>query len=62
MAGKKGIAGRKDKFTTEEVKQLALDAIRNDDKVVFLTDVFKMAGYTQDTFYRYCPKGSPAWQ
>lgn len=62
MAGKKGIAGRKDKFTTEEVKQLALDAIRKDDKVVFLTDVFKMAGYTQDTFYRYCPKGSPAWQ
>ena len=32
MAGKKGIAGRKDKFTTEEVKQLALDAIKNDER------------------------------
>ena len=32
MAGKKGIAGRKDKYTTEEVKQLALDAIRNDQE------------------------------
>lgn len=62
MAGKKGIAGRKKAYTKEEVKQLALDAILNDNRVVFLTDVFKMAGYTQDTFYRYCPKGSPEWQ
>lgn len=62
MAGKKGIAGRKDKFTTEEVKRLCLDVIQNDDKVVFLVDVFKKAGMSQDTFYKYCPKDSEAWR
>ena len=62
MAGVKGIAGRKKGYTTEEVKQLCLNVIKNDSKVVFLVDVFKMAGFTQDTFYRYCPKGSPEWQ
>lgn len=62
MAGKKGIAGRKPKWTTEQVKQAALDAIKNDDKVVFLTDVFKIAGYTQDTFYKHLPKDSEGWK
>ena len=62
MAGVKGIAGRKNAYTPEVVKQKCLDVIKNDDKVVFLVDVFKMAGFTQDTFYRYCPKGSPEWQ
>lgn len=62
MAGVKGIAGRKKGYTKEEVKQKCLDVIKKDSKVVFLVDVFKMAGFSQDTFYNYCPKGSPEWQ
>lgn len=62
MAGKKGISGRKPLWTAEEVKQAALKAIENDDKIVFLTDVFKIAGYTQDTFYKYLPRDSEGWK
>lgn len=62
MAGVKGKAGRKKSFTTEEIREMCLDVIANDDKVVFLVDVYKMAGISNDTFYKYCPKGSPAWQ
>lgn len=62
MAGKKGISGRKKGFTTEEVKNKCLEVIKNDSKVVFLIDVFKMAGFSQDTFYTYCPKGTPEWE
>lgn len=62
MAGKKGICGRKKKWTTEEVKQAALDAIKSDNKVVFLVDVFKIAGYSQETFYNHLPTNSEGYK
>ena len=62
MEGKKGISGRKIEWTPEEVKKAALKAIKSDSKVVFLVDVFKLAGYSQDTFYKNLPKGSEGWK
>lgn len=62
MAGKKGVSGRRKEWSDEEVKNAALKAIQDDPKVVFLVDVFKMAGYSQDTFYKHLPKGSDGWK
>lgn len=62
MAGIKGVSGRKKEWNEENVKSAALKAIQEDPKVVFLVDVYKMAGFSQDTFYKYLPKGSEGWR
>lgn len=58
MSGK----GRKLKFTKEELKQLCLEAITSDPKVVFMVDVYKLVGIDNKLFDRYIPKGTPEYE
>lgn len=62
MAGVKGIAGRKKKYSPETLKEEILFAINSDDKVVFMVDVYKIVGINNKLFDNYFPKGSADYE
>lgn len=61
MAEQKGNKGTR-KYSPEKLKEDILFAIRSDENVVFMVDVYKIVGIEHHLFDRYFAKGSADYE